>query len=104
VRGPLRSEGTPVVALRPWPRPIARPETAADVEALARAAGVAPGFTRVTPDPLGAVVLDAPAQGGLVVRHVLHPRGLLTIAAPARLLPSTSAWVLKALERLPPTQ
>lgn len=101
LHGPRRAEGTPVVTARRWSADRPRPETPADVAALAKALGLEPGFTRSALDgPLGPV-LDAPPRSGLQVRFVLHRSALLTIAAPPRLLPSASAWVLEALRRLP---
>lgn len=98
--GPRTAKGRAVLAVRPLDPGLSAPATPEGLQALAAAVGI----DALVPVPAEArlgQVFDAPVREGVRIRYVLHPRGLLTLAAPPPLLPEAYAWVMKGLARLP---
>ncbi len=95
-----RPEGRSVVSLRPWTPPLPLPTREEGWIALGERLGLKAPFERIDlGDSLGTQ-FQTGVQNGVQVRYILHPRGLVSIAATPQRLPAVYAWVMKALGRL----
>ncbi len=99
--GPRRPNGRAVLTVRPWDRAAQIPEAPAGRAALAKVLGVQTPSLKVSAGPNGLTIADLPPREGVQVRYFVHRQGLLTLGAPPDVLPKASAWVMKALARLP---
>lgn len=99
--GPRRTQGRAVLTVRPWDRAPEVPQSELGRAALAQALGVEAATLKVSAGPNALTIADLPARQGVQVRYFVHRQGLLTLGAPPDLLPKASAWVMKALARLP---
>jgi len=99
--GPRRAQGRAVLTVRPWDRAPEVPASAAGRAALAEVLGVQAQSLEVSSGPNGLTIAGVPPRQGVQVRYFVHRQGLLTLGAPPDVLPKASAWVMKALARLP---